>query len=49
VTKLKAANFLLQRGSAMFLASGFDLSDVKSFLIHGEHRGGSLFKAAEEL
>lgn len=46
VTKLKAANFLLKRGGAMFLASGFDLSDAKSFLIAGEHRGGSLFKAA---
>jgi glutamate 5-kinase len=45
VTKLKAADFLLKRGGAMFLASGFDLSDAKSFLIDGEHRGGSLFKA----
>jgi glutamate 5-kinase len=49
VTKLKAANFLLNRGGAMFLASGFDLSDVKSFLIEKEHRGGSLFKAGDTL
>ena len=49
VTKLKAADFLLKRGGAMFLASGFDLSDVKSFLIAGEHRGGSLFKASGDL
>ncbi|MBD3810216.1 MAG: glutamate 5-kinase, partial [Sulfuricurvum sp.] len=48
VTKLKAANFLLKRGGAMFLASGFDLRDAKSFLIDGEHRGGSLFKAAKD-
>lgn len=49
VTKLKAADFLLKRGGAMFLASGFDLSDARSFLIEGEHLGGSLFKAQEEL
>jgi glutamate 5-kinase len=49
VTKLKAADFLLKRGGAMFLASGFDLSDARSFLIRGEHRGGSLFKVQEEL
>lgn len=45
VTKLKAADFLLKRGKAMFLASGFDLTDAKSFLLEDIHRGGSLFKA----
>lgn len=44
VTKLKAAKFLLDRGKPMFLASGFDLSDVKSFLIDKKHIGGTLFK-----
>jgi len=43
VTKLKAAQFLLQRDKEMFLASGFDLSDVKSFLIDKKHIGGTLF------
>ncbi len=43
VTKLKAANFLLQRGKKMFLADGFDLSDVKSYLLKGVHEGGTLF------
>ncbi len=47
VTKLKAADFLLKRNGAMFLASGFDLSDVRSFLLEGIHKGGSLFKGAE--
>lgn len=47
VTKLKAAEFLLKRGGAMFLASGFDLADVRSFLLDEEHRGGSLFKACK--
>jgi glutamate 5-kinase len=49
VTKLKAADFLLNRGGAMFLASGFDLSDVRSFLLDGQHNGGSLFKATATL
>jgi len=42
VTKLKAAKFLMQRGKSMFLTSGFDLKDVRSFL-KGEHHGGTLF------
>ncbi len=50
VTKLQAGDFLLRRGGQMFLASGFDLSDVKSFLLDGVHKGGTLFtqKALEE-
>lgn len=44
VTKLKAADFLLKRGKAMFLASGFDLTDVRSFLLEHRHQGGTLFK-----
>ncbi len=43
VTKLQAADFLMRRGGRMFLASGFDLGDVRSFLIAGEHKGGTLF------
>ncbi len=43
VTKLQAADFLMQRGGQMFLASGFDLKDAYSFLIEGVHRGGTLF------
>lgn len=44
VTKLKAANFLLSHKKPMFLASGFDLSDVESFLFQNNHIGGTLFK-----
>jgi len=44
VTKLQAADFLMRRGGRMFLASGFDLSDARSFLLNGEHRGGTLFE-----
>ncbi len=44
VTKLKAADFLLKRDKQMFLSSGFDLSDAKSFLLEDVHTGGTLFK-----
>jgi len=46
VTKLQSADFLMKQGGEMFLASGFNLNDVKSFLIDGEHKGGTLFKAS---
>ncbi len=44
VTKLKAASFLMERGKPMFMASGFDLKDVESFLLKGEHKKGTLFE-----
>lgn len=44
VTKLKAADFLLKRGKQMFLSSGFDLADARSFLLDNIHKGGTLFK-----
>jgi len=44
VTKLQSADFLMQHDREMFLASGFDLSDVKALLVDGEHVGGTLFK-----
>jgi glutamate 5-kinase len=47
VTKLQAAEFLMKKGKDMFLASGFDLSDVKSFLIDGIHKKGTLFKGTK--
>jgi glutamate 5-kinase len=43
VTKLESANFLLKHNKEMFLASGFDLEDVGSFLLEGVHKGGTLF------
>ncbi len=45
VTKLKAASYLLQNGIDTYLSSGFDLSDVKAFLLQGKHQGGTLFQA----
>lgn len=46
VTKLKAANYLLEHDKQMFLASGFDLSAVKSFILNATHSGGTLFTKA---
>lgn len=43
VTKLQSADFLMKHNKEMFLASGFDLSDIKSYLIDSKHNGGTLF------
>lgn len=43
VTKLKAANFLLNNNKEMFLATGFGLEDIKSFLLEGVQKGGTHF------
>jgi glutamate 5-kinase len=43
VTKLKSAEFLLSHDREMFLSSGFDLKDAKSFLLENNHDGGTLF------
>lgn len=48
VTKLKAANYLLEANIDTFLASGFDLSDVRSFMLDGVHKGGTLFTSKGE-
>ena len=44
MTKLKAASFLLSHEREMFLASGFDLADVRSYLLDDVHLGGTLFR-----
>ena len=46
VTKLKAAAYLLENNKDMFLASGFDLKDVRSFMLNSLHIGGTLFTKA---
>jgi glutamate 5-kinase len=43
VTKLQSADFMMKHGREMFLASGFDLSDARSYLIDQKHNGGTLF------
>ncbi len=47
VTKLQSADFLMKHKKEMFLASGFNLDDVKSFLLDGKHVGGTLFKTSK--
>ena len=44
VTKLKSAAFLLSHDREMFLASGFDLHDIRNYLLEGKHTGGTHFK-----
>ncbi|MEA3521427.1 MAG: glutamate 5-kinase [Campylobacterota bacterium] len=43
VTKLKAGNYMLKHGKSMYLASGFDLSDVRAYLLDNKHQSGTLF------
>jgi len=43
VTKLKAGNFLLKNNRKMFLATGFGLDDIRSFLLDDVQKGGTLF------
>ncbi len=49
VTKLKAADYLLKHHKKMFMASGFDLSDIKSYMLKGVHKGGTLFSSKEDV
>lgn len=44
VTKLQSADFLMQHSREMLLSSGFDLEDVRAYLIDGKHIGGTLFR-----
>jgi len=43
VTKLKAAAYLLEHGIDMFLTSGLDLHNAKSFMLKNEQIGGTYF------
>lgn len=44
VSKLRAAQFMLEHNREAFMSSGFDLENVRSFLIDNKHIGGTLFK-----
>ncbi|WP_418186006.1 glutamate 5-kinase [Aliarcobacter vitoriensis] len=44
VTKLKAADFLMQKNIPMYLTSGFDLTNAYDFLLDGNHKSGTIFK-----
>ena len=44
VTKLKAADFLMQKEIPMYLTSGFDLTNAYDFLVENNHKCGTIFK-----
>ena len=44
VTKLKAADFLMQKNIPMYLTSGFDLTNAYDFLVYNNHKSGTIFK-----
>ena len=44
VTKLKAADFLMQKKIPMYLTSGFDLTNAYDFLVDNNHKSGTIFK-----
>ena len=44
VTKLKAADFLMQKNIPMYLTSGFDLKNAYDFLVENNHNSGTIFK-----
>ena len=48
VTKLKAADYLLKSNINMFLASGFDLTDVRNYMLDNKHIGGTLFTKKDD-
>lgn len=44
VTKLKAADFLMQKNIPMYLTSGFNLTNAYDFLVDNNHKSGTIFK-----
>jgi len=48
VTKLKAADFMMNHGRKMFLTSGFDLSAARSFLLDDKYISGTMFELKEK-
>jgi glutamate 5-kinase len=48
VTKLKAAQYIMNKSREMFLCNGFDLTSAREFLIKGIHNKGTLFTNKHE-
>jgi glutamate 5-kinase len=44
VTKLLAANYLINKNKKMYLSSGFDLHNAREFLLNNNHDKGTLFQ-----
>jgi len=45
VTKLKAAQYLMDKNREMFLCSGYDLTTISNYLLDGIHEKGTLFSS----
>lgn len=43
VTKLKAAEYMINKGKSMFLCNGYDLTTAREFLMEGIQNKGTLF------
>ena len=48
LTKLKAADYLMKRKIDMFVASGFDLDDIRNYMFKNDHKGGTLFTCKDK-
>jgi glutamate 5-kinase len=48
LTKLKAANYLLDSNIDMFLSSGYDLKDIRNYMLENNYTGGTLFTRDEK-
>ena len=48
VTKLKAAQYIMDKNREMFLCNGFDLTSAREFLIEGIHNKGTLFTSKHD-
>ncbi|MBU1989208.1 glutamate 5-kinase [bacterium] len=48
VTKLKAAQFMMNHGRRMFLTNGFNVSAAESYLLDNKHTSGTLFEAKKD-
>lgn len=49
VSKLRAAHFMLEHHKEAFISSGFDLTDVRSFLLENKQIGGTLFQPLSDV
>ena len=48
VTKLKAAQYIMENDLEMFLCNGFDLTSARSFLLDGVQEKGTLFTSKKQ-
>lgn len=48
VTKLKAAEFMMNQGREMFLCNGYDLNAAEAYLLNDNQIAGTVFRAYEE-